>query len=222
MAQFKLGDAFKVRKGVKDPDFPELDLSGWQGRMVEFNVEDSIVLLEWDSITLKGMEEKYIEMSIDEDLDYFYMSLELSEVEKTKTRDTPELVKEVQDEMMQKYGFTEVIEIRDEVIAEILDGIPDHDIMAKINAWKTYFDKELAFPMDMIVAESQEKGKIKQGDKVQVTSLSEYLDEMCGIFATGECKKQKIEIPFADLEIADEEHKHFQLLRDYRVWFANL
>jgi hypothetical protein len=38
--KFKKGESIRVKQEISDPDYPSIDISGWQGRIVEFDGED--------------------------------------------------------------------------------------------------------------------------------------------------------------------------------------
>ena len=53
----KLNDSVIIKSGVKDPDLG-IELEGWQGRISA--LEEEVIGIDWDSITLKNMEESVI------------------------------------------------------------------------------------------------------------------------------------------------------------------
>ena len=53
-AGFKTGDSVVVKPGTVDPDFG-VEIGGWQGRVVEGPGDEDMVLIRWDSITLRNM-----------------------------------------------------------------------------------------------------------------------------------------------------------------------
>ena len=67
----KIGQTVKVKNGVLCPDDSEFNLSGWMGRIIELDENDEpTVGIEFDSITLKNMPEKYVKKSEQEGLDW--------------------------------------------------------------------------------------------------------------------------------------------------------
>jgi hypothetical protein len=63
---FKIGDSVQVREGMLCPDDEPVDISGWQGRI--FEIDDNLVGIRWDSITLEQLPLEYIKASEAEDL----------------------------------------------------------------------------------------------------------------------------------------------------------
>ena len=73
------GDHIKVIKGVKDPDFPELVLTGYTGYIEGF--EDGLIQIEWDEKTLNNMSDEFIKLCDKENLDHTKMSLEITDID---------------------------------------------------------------------------------------------------------------------------------------------
>ena len=98
--KFKIGQTVKVRNGVLCPDDSEFNLSGWTGRIIELvEDEEPTVCIEFDSITLKDMPEKYVKKSEQEDLDWSKIYLYETEVEPTASRDTEQDAKNVRNKI---------------------------------------------------------------------------------------------------------------------------
>ncbi len=52
----EVGDSVRVKDGYEDPDNLDWNIAGWQGRLTEIiEVNPPMILVEWDSITLKNM-----------------------------------------------------------------------------------------------------------------------------------------------------------------------
>ncbi|NQE53216.1 hypothetical protein C5S29_06450 [ANME-1 cluster archaeon GoMg3.2] len=54
----KIGDSVKVKEGMPCPDFEDLCIGGWQGRVSEIGEDDDsndFICIRWDSITLKNI-----------------------------------------------------------------------------------------------------------------------------------------------------------------------
>jgi len=101
-----------------------------------------------------------------------------------------------------------------------LDKVNPNDEMKSLQKWVEYLDKELTFPVHATVSDSEDNWLIKSGDNVQIKSLPHIVD-MYGIIASIRLNGGKYEFPLCDLEIADKTKADFQLIDDYRTWFAN-
>jgi len=62
---FHIGDPVRVKAGVRDPDDPDFDISGWQSRVTDVShanePQEPTIGLAWDSLTLKIMPHNSIE-----------------------------------------------------------------------------------------------------------------------------------------------------------------
>ncbi|MFA5434029.1 MAG: calcium-binding protein [Candidatus Paceibacterota bacterium] len=219
----KLGDSVIVKQGVKEPDLEEFEIGGWQGRVVDIDtksdIDNILITIEWDSLTLKQIPSNYIEQSEREGLDWENMTLHESELEKTKPRDKKENVKQTQEKLSDKHYWDSLGDegIR---ISKVLDKVNPHDEMKCLQKWVEYLDNELTFPIHAIVSDSEDNWLIKSGDKVIIKSLPHIVD-MYGIIASIRLNGEKYEFPLCDLEAIDKTKVDFQLIDDYRTWFAN-
>jgi hypothetical protein len=86
MMRLGIGDSVVVKSGVIDPDL-DLEIGGWQGRVIEVDDGDS-VFIRWDSITLQKMEMDLTIQCENENLNWEFMTLDMAEVQKADSRDT--------------------------------------------------------------------------------------------------------------------------------------
>jgi hypothetical protein len=221
--KLNLGDCVIVKQGVKEPDLEEFEIGGWQGRIVEIDTKSDkdniLITIEWDSFTLKQIPSNYIEQSEREGFDWQKMTLYYSELEKTKPRDKKENVKQAQDRLSDKHQWDSLggEGIR---ISKVLDKVNPHDEMKCLQKWVEYLDNELSFPIHAIVSDSAESWLIKCGERVIIKSLPHIVD-MYGIIASIRINGKKCEFPLCDLKAIDKTKADFQLIDDYRTWFAN-
>jgi hypothetical protein len=76
--KFKIGQTVKVKIGVLCPDDSEFNLSGWTGRIIDLVEDEELKIgIEFDSITLKSIPEKFIKKSEQEGLDWFRIYLDV-------------------------------------------------------------------------------------------------------------------------------------------------
>lgn len=219
----KIGDSVVVKQGVKEPDLEEFEIGGWQGRVTKIDADSDkdnlLVTIEWDSSTLLQIPSDYIEQSEIDGLDWSGMVLYESDLEKTIPRDKKENVKKAKDKLADKYYWASLGEegVR---ISKILHGVDPHNEMKCLQKWVEHLDKELTFPIQAIVSESEDNWLIKSGDKVEIKSLTHIVD-MYGVIASIRLNGKKYEFPLCDLEVIDKTRTDFQLIEDYGTWFAN-
>lgn len=182
----KIGDSVVVKQGVKEPDLEEFELGGWQGRVLEIDThsdkDNILITIEWDSLTLIQMPSDYIVRSEIDELDWSRMILYDSDLEKSIPRDKKENVKKAKDKLSEKYYWASLGE-EGSRISKILQGVDPNDEMKCLQKWAEHLDKELIFPIQAIVSESEDNWLIKNGDKVLIKSLPHIVD-MYGIIAS--------------------------------------
>lgn len=83
--KYQVGDSVKVKNGIKDPDFG-IDIGGWQGQISE--IDNDIICIAWDNVTLSTFSDKYISQCEEEGLDCENIYLETKEVERVVPRNT--------------------------------------------------------------------------------------------------------------------------------------
>ena len=219
----KIGDSVVVRQGVKEPDFEEFELGGWQGRVLEIDTnsdkDNVLISIEWDSLTLNQIPPHYIVRSEIDGLDWSRMILYDSDLEKSIPRDKKENITKAKDKLSDKYYWASFGEegLR---ISKILQGVNPNDEMKCLQKWFEHLDEDLSFPIQAIVTESEDDWLIKNGDKVLIKSLPHIVD-MYGIIASIRLNGKKYEFPLCDLEVIDKTQTDFQLINDYQVWFSN-
>ncbi len=104
--KYKIGQTVKVKHDVLCPDDSEFNLSGWTGRIIDLDEdEEPTVCIEFDSITLKNMPEKYVKKSEQEGLDWSNICLDVREVEPTKSRDTEQDAKNIRNEINKRFKW---------------------------------------------------------------------------------------------------------------------
>jgi len=104
--KFKIEQTVKVKNGVLCPDDSEFDLSGWTGRIIDLvEDEEPTIGIEFDSITLMDMPEKFIKKSEQEGLDWYRIYLDVNDVKRTKSRDKEQEAKIVRNEIKKRFEW---------------------------------------------------------------------------------------------------------------------
>jgi len=215
---FKTGDSVVVKPGTLDPDF-DVDIGGWQGRILEPPSPEGTVLIAWDSVTLKDMPDSVIEQGAEQGLDWSQMGLETCEVEPATPRDTQDDVDRAIVALLDKFAWSWLGE-EGRRINEILAGVDPDDEMALLYAWEHHLNEHLNFPFEAEVAEFQERGPLQAGDRVKVTGIN-LVDDLYGVIVDLSVGRRKYAFPLCDLEVTDARSPNDQLVQDYAVWFAN-
>ncbi len=218
--KFKKGESIKIKQGICDPDYPNIDISGWQGRIVEFDGEDEdgeLYIIAWDSISLKSMDSSVILEAIEEEIDYSLITLYANDFDKAAPRDKEKDVELALAELEEEFFWSDLGE-QGERIRAVLKTSKSNSEKDRLKAWEIYLKSKLKFPMPLIyVGESE--GIFKEGAALNLQSIDSISDVM-GIVGTAKMEKGSVTVPLCDLDSETETDANLALY-DYCIWFAN-
>jgi hypothetical protein len=218
--KFKIGQTVKVRNGVLCPDDSEFDLSGWTGRIIDLvEDEEPTIGIEFDSITLKSMPEKFIKKSEQEDLDWSRIYLDVNDVERTKSRDTEQEAKIVRNEIKKHFEWIG-IGSEGELIQSVINSAESFKEWDALKAWEKYLEKNLQFPFETFIHEYQGRGPLNEGDKLKVFGI-ELVDDHYGIIVACRKERKRYDFPLVDLKVTEKKSINSNIIEAYRTWFAN-
>lgn len=218
---YTVGDCVRVLVGIQDPDWSE-DIAGWQGRVL--NVERSkrskpIILIAWDSVTLRQMPAAMIEKCEVEGLDWAEMALAADEIEAAACRDSPQDVERARKELGKQYHWVHLGE-EGKRIHQVLAGADLDDEMHLLHRWEEHLARHLIFPFEAVIAELPERGPLHGGDKVKVWGI-ELVDDSYGVIVGVRRGREKFAVPLCDLQVTPKNAPNYQMVKDYVIWFAN-
>ena len=216
---FKLGQSVRIKDGIKDEDL-DVDIGGWQGRIVELNPKVKMMLIALDSVTLRSIEMAYIDESEEEGLDWAQYYIGYNDVTLAAARDTAADVETAVAEIAAQAGWAYLGD-DGRAINAILADIDIEDDLAQMVAWRDHFAQTLTFPFKAVVDEAQEqRSPVGAGDRVQVLAL-EDVDDRYGVIVRVKQKFSTFSLPLCDLKALDEESSNFVPVYLYALWFAN-
>lgn len=217
----KIGDCIVVKPGVKDPDYG-IDISGWQGRITEiesYQPGQVIIMLQWDSLSLKRMPASAIRQSEEKGLDWTTMGLYPEEVERAEPRDTQDDVDTLIEELSEEHAW-DYLGKQGQRIHKVLQDIDEDDDMEAFEAWQEYLEEHLKLPFEAAISESQERGPLRFGDRVTVIAF-EGVEDLYGVLVKIKVERKSYVFPLCDLKATNKKSANFTLTDDYAVWFAN-
>ena len=218
--RFEIGDSVKVKLGIKDPDNPEQDIGGWQGRVTEV-LDDGIVMIAWDSITLQSLPAENIARCERDGFDWTTMGLDTDDYEPAKPRDTQTDVDRVAKQLQMAHRWDHLDEEVEIIKAALGHLDPEEtDELDEFEAWRNYLQTRLTVPFEAEVSEFQERGPMRDGDIVNVQSMGPAEDSY-GVMVNFARKGRRLMFPLCDLEATDTKSKNHELVMAYAVWFAN-
>lgn len=215
---FTVGDSVAVKTGVTEED-TKIDMSGWQGRIVEIDTKESILVVDWDSITLRKMPASYIELCEEEGYGWTQYYLLPSDVEAATARDEEDDVEEAIAELSADHAW-EYLGEEGQAIRAVLQDVDPADEIALMERWGEHLSKTLKLPFEAKVDEWQERGPLRSGDKVRVRKIAE-VDDHYGILVDVQSPRGNFVFPLCDLATVDEKSPNHDPVQLYRVWFAN-
>ena len=214
--ELQVGDSVRVKNGTKDPDF-EIDIGGWQGRVSE--IQDDIICIDWDSSTLSIFPDKYLSQCEEDGLDWKRIYLEKKDVEfVNEVNADTELVKKRKEIELKHYW--DWLGDTGKRISKVLKDINPDDDLAAFDAWQKYLKRSISFPFEAEIAEYQEKGAFRQGDKIKIHSILGY-EDLYGIIAKIRFNGVVYHFPLCDVDVLDNKSKNYQVVNDYKNWFGN-
>jgi Calcium binding len=216
--KIKIGDSVIVKPIIQDPDFG-LEIGGWQGRVSAVVEDGEVILIEWDSLTLKDIPDSMIAKCEEDGLAWDEMYLPIIDVELTTARDTKEDVTQIMSQIQAHHTWDHLGE-EGRGIQKILDHVDPEDERAILQAWEAHFRKVLHFPFEAEVAEPQDRGRFTTGDRVVVQEIT-ALHELYGILVEIQYKREVLTFPLCDLEAKDKKSPNYENVNLYVVWFAN-
>ena len=218
--KFKIGQTVKVKNGVLCPDDSEFDLSGWTGRIIDLvEDEEPTIGIEFDSITLKSMPEKFIKKSEQEGLDWSMIYLDVNDVERTKSRDTEQEAKIVRNEIKKHFEWIG-IGSGGELIQSVINSAESFKEWDALKAWEKYLEENLQFPFETLIHEYQGRGPLNEGDKLKVFGI-ELVDDHYGIIVACRKERKRYDFPLVDLKVTEKKSINSNIIEAYRTWFAN-
>jgi hypothetical protein len=140
-------------------------------------------------------------------------------VEPATARDTEADVEAAIKELHHKYMWVAIGPEGKEIQAVLKDVAPGDEYAALV-AWEAYLWKELTFPFHAAIAEFQEHGPLRAGDKVVVRRIVE-IHNFQGILVEIQSQYGIGIFPLCDLEVAKKRSPMHHKLRAYTVWYAN-
>ena len=221
--KLEIGKSVVVKQEVLDPDSEKFSLEGWQGRITkidhETNPENSLITIEWDSVTLERMPAEYIEESEIEGLDWREIVLSESDIDYTEERDSKNHVQHRQKKLSKQFNWVSFGE-QGKRILRILDGINMNNEMKCLERWCDYIEKSAQFPIKAKVEESEDNWIIQDDDNITIRNLNHIVD-IYGIIAGINNGRKRFDVPLCNLKVLNENKVSYQLIEDYKTWFAN-
>jgi hypothetical protein len=217
---YAAGDRVRVRRGVTDPDFPDLPIGGWAGTVAEVDARSPppTYLVRWGRETLLAVHPIHRKRAERDGFEIGEMWLGADDLEPddgntvsvelpTNVVSKPLSMADQDDRIRGVFGLTS-------------DDTPPDVGEETLRAYHEYLSRHLRFPVE--ASWNPPAGPVR---RVTVIGLSDpdedtWADGMCGLLCRAKLQGEVIEVSLADCE-ANRGSPSQQLLADYGYWFGN-
>jgi hypothetical protein len=222
--KFPVGSRVRVKAGTTDPDFPDMPLGGWTGKVREANpdVKPPAYLIEWDRYTLHNVHPGYRSRCEREGLDLERMWLDEGSLEPDKGEPaaieqptaiaSPSLDPSDQEDRI-RAAFR--LRTRDDPIPGVC--------WDSLRRYYRYLVAHLSFPFPASLASpiGPHQDTRSPLSVIRLLDVDRYCPEECsGLICKAKQKDGRIELPLDRIEVA-RGNPNRQLVDDYSFWFAN-
>lgn len=215
---FKIGDSVIVKPGTKDPDFG-IHIDGWQGRVSDAPLDEDIIGIEWDSVTLKNMPSSFIVKCDKQGWGWDQIYLAPTDVEPATARDSLDDVEKAYQQLQIEH-FWDFLGSEAQGVKQVLSGTDPYDQWSMLSTWEQHLRNVLNLPFQARVVDFLEAGPLKSGEEVSVQNFSEVtLQHGLQVMAHRNSSVHQLSLSY--LEAIDSASANYQYLREYVIWFAN-
>ena len=216
---FEVGNEVRVRKGILDPDYPDIPLGGWVGTVKEIDQDPDryYYLIAWSPETLKNVPAVYLKRSERDGLAHEEMTLTEDDIEAYDGQpvsierpthiNTRPLSPDYQDDRIKLIlGATGD------------DPVPDVHEETLLAYWR-HLSHNLAFPFE--ARHCPEDGAANPVSVIRLSDPEESeCDEFYGLLCEAQLGKRRVLVPLGEIEVKKGRPNH-QLIDDYSYWFWN-
>jgi hypothetical protein len=221
-ARFAVGSLVRVKPGTTDPDFPDVPLGGWAGKITEVDPRSTppTYLIEWNPHTLSGMHPVYRKRCERDGLEVG--SMWLGEEDLEPDTGEPAVIEQPTNITTGALNLND----QDDRIRAILglttdDPLPDVDDQS-LRRYHRHLAAHLSFPFE--ASYSRETGPMQDTTfAVTVVGLldPDDCDETYGLLCEARQGRRLLEVPLGEIEVKKKGDANRRLVEDYSYWFWN-
>ena len=221
--RFKVGDKVRVKRGVSDPDFPDMPLGGWSGKITEIIEQKNQIncVFELDERTLASIHPIYKQRCEIDGLGFRFMGLGQEDFEPDDG--TPVPIEQPTTIVPRPLSQDD----QDDRVRMVF-GLTHDDLLPEVNqknqfAYYHYLLAHLTLPFR---AQYRRKTGPYSSKLVRltVTGLEDFeqyeVEECYGLIGVGKEPGGSIEFPLIKIEGIEDE-VNSRLIDDYAYWLAN-
>jgi len=232
----EVGNSVRVMDGIMSPDFDNLKIGGWEGRIVDF--KKSTLTIELDSFTLSRLSESYLIDCFADEREFSLIYLDPSEVELTVPRDTRRATAKKQQDINLKYSLKDADKRTAQILAAEDNSVNEENHLKYLEYLKVAvktpctltgiedFDWEEPFLFGK--GKKTEYNKLRETnpsyqDEFELISFADEIDEKKGVMANVKrtSDEKEFSLPLWDLKTADLKYPNYLIISDYSAWMTN-
>jgi hypothetical protein len=216
-----VGAAVRVKKGVKDPDFPDMPLGGWAGTVIEVDAATPELLyrVEWNAFTLENMHPICRTRCERDGLDLTCSWLGADDLEPDSGQPPDLEPPQVLHARPLNPALPEDV-VRTVFKLTTADPLPAVDL-ASLRRYYEFLNGNLTFPM----LANRTDGVIRSSFAEEPYRIVELIRPNKGETERGLCcwalrGEERVELPLTGLEARSDDRSR-QFIADYAFWFSS-
>ncbi len=220
-AKFKVGDRVRVKRGIRDTDYPDMLLGGWAGTVSEVE-KDGMITIRWTRETLAAIHPVFKKRCERDgmELNEYWLGEDDMEPDEGGPLDI-EQPTEITTEPLSKKDQDDRVRMVFDLTSN--DPLPDVDDET-LEIYHEHLSKTLVFPFE--AERTSETGPFSSRTiQVKVIGLGDpddepMIDDMYGILCEARHERRAVTLPLGELEVKKGKPNR-QLIEDYSYWFWN-
>jgi hypothetical protein len=217
VARFKNGEKVRVRHGVRDTDYPDMPLGGWEGKVVEVHHNGTYTIC-WSVETLASVHPVFKARCENDGLEFEQYCLGEDDLE-------PDTGGPLDIEQPKEITAKPLSPNNQDDRIRMVFGLTSNDTLPDVNdesleAYHHYLSNNLVFPLT-----AQFRLKYGRPEQIKVVRLGDpddeaMIDDEYGILCDARLERRVMNVPLGELENVKGKPNR-QLVDDYCYWFHN-
>jgi len=210
--KFPIGTSVQIKKSVRYPFATELNLKGWQGRIVNvYEVEKKVIYsFQFDSIALKALPKILLNGIIDLGEDFGIITVNVDDLKKTSPRDTVVETARTYRTILHRRQWNDLTKKDEALLQKIMLNFPeksDHE------NWEIWLKENIKFPF---TGKSRGYYNNREGAILKVTGIYGWNEDV-GLLISVNRGGISMDHPLIDIESRGKNKHDFDI---YHEWCA--
>lgn len=215
--RFKYGETVKVMSNIRPEFYPQLNLKGFTGRILESYMDEGeeCYVIEYDPASLEKIPAEYVDIAIAAGHSFDEYTFGRNDLKKVKLAFDDDKATQMRYKLMLQSTFSEE---EPEIQKVIIDALLQDNELGEMENWVNYLGNKLRLPLDGKSLGLLED--IKKGVKMKILKIAGVHAEVGIIVECLVVKEQyKMPHPLLDLTISKKADKKIGvILEAYSIW----